>query len=71
MKEDTEFVPSFPYHTEVPKVLLFGLLGFNMYNYIEVKMKILIVILPSSGSSSTESDCRPAPSAEPDCRPSS
>ena len=29
MKEDTEFVPSFPYHTEVPKVLLFGLLGFT------------------------------------------
>ncbi|KAL6599839.1 hypothetical protein ACP70R_045490 [Stipagrostis hirtigluma subsp. patula] len=29
MKEDTEFVPSFPYHTEVPKVMLFGLLGFT------------------------------------------
>lgn len=29
MPEDTEFVPSFPYHTEVPKVLLFGLLGFT------------------------------------------
>ncbi|XP_047078405.1 CSC1-like protein RXW8 [Lolium rigidum] len=29
IKEDTEFVPSFPYHTEVPKVLLFGLLGFT------------------------------------------
>jgi hypothetical protein len=29
MKEDTEFVPSFSYHTEVPKVLLFGLLGFT------------------------------------------
>jgi hypothetical protein len=29
MREDTEFVPSFPYHTEVPKVLLFGLLGFT------------------------------------------
>ncbi|KAM0830021.1 hypothetical protein ACQ4PT_066493 [Festuca glaucescens] len=29
MKEDTEFVPSFPYHTEIPKVLLFGLLGFT------------------------------------------
>ncbi|OEL15615.1 CSC1-like protein RXW8 [Dichanthelium oligosanthes] len=29
MKEDTEFIPSFPYHTEVPKVLLFGLLGFT------------------------------------------
>uniref|UniRef100_A0A0D9ZBG7 CSC1/OSCA1-like 7TM region domain-containing protein n=1 Tax=Oryza glumipatula TaxID=40148 RepID=A0A0D9ZBG7_9ORYZ len=29
MKEDSYFVPSFPYHTEVPKVLLFGLLGFT------------------------------------------
>ncbi|XP_006664233.1 CSC1-like protein RXW8 [Oryza brachyantha] len=29
MREDTEFVPSFPYHTEVPKVMLFGLLGFT------------------------------------------
>ncbi|KAF0909979.1 hypothetical protein E2562_001229 [Oryza meyeriana var. granulata] len=29
MKEDDNFVPSFPYHTEVPKVLLFGLLGFT------------------------------------------
>uniref|UniRef100_A0A0D9Y1R8 CSC1/OSCA1-like 7TM region domain-containing protein n=1 Tax=Leersia perrieri TaxID=77586 RepID=A0A0D9Y1R8_9ORYZ len=29
MEEDTEFVPSFPYHTEVPKVMLFGLLGFT------------------------------------------
>ncbi|XP_062202210.1 CSC1-like protein RXW8 [Phragmites australis] len=29
MREDAEFVPSFPYHTEVPKVMLFGLLGFT------------------------------------------
>jgi calcium permeable stress-gated cation channel len=29
IKEDTDFVFSFPYHTEVPKVLLFGLLGFT------------------------------------------
>ncbi|XP_037439017.1 CSC1-like protein RXW8 isoform X1 [Triticum dicoccoides] len=29
MKEDTAFVPTFPYHTEVPKVMLFGLLGFS------------------------------------------
>ncbi|XP_062212040.1 CSC1-like protein RXW8 isoform X2 [Phragmites australis] len=29
MKEDSDFVFSFPYHTEVPKVLLFGLLGFT------------------------------------------
>ncbi|KAK3137115.1 hypothetical protein QOZ80_5BG0448130 [Eleusine coracana subsp. coracana] len=29
MREDTEYVPSFPYHTEVPKVMLFGLLGFT------------------------------------------
>ncbi|KAL5219695.1 hypothetical protein ABZP36_020379 [Zizania latifolia] len=29
MKEDGDFVPSFPYHTELPKVLLFGLLGFT------------------------------------------
>ncbi|XP_072971847.1 CSC1-like protein RXW8 [Typha angustifolia] len=28
-KDDPESVPSFPYHTEVPKVLLFGLLGFT------------------------------------------
>ncbi|KAK3146487.1 hypothetical protein QOZ80_3BG0267040 [Eleusine coracana subsp. coracana] len=29
MKEDSDFLFSFPYHTEVPKVLLFGLLGFT------------------------------------------
>ncbi|KAM3253536.1 hypothetical protein ACQJBY_047553 [Aegilops geniculata] len=29
MKEDIAFVPTFPYHTEIPKVLLFGLLGFS------------------------------------------
>lgn len=29
MKEDSELLYSFPYHTEVPKVLLFGLLGFT------------------------------------------
>ncbi|XP_047047802.1 CSC1-like protein At1g10090 isoform X2 [Lolium rigidum] len=29
MKEDTTFVPTFPYHTEVPKVMLFILLGFS------------------------------------------
>ncbi|KAG8062068.1 hypothetical protein GUJ93_ZPchr0003g18322 [Zizania palustris] len=29
MKEDSDLVPSFPYHTELPKVLLFGLLGFT------------------------------------------
>ncbi|KAG0494752.1 hypothetical protein HPP92_005746 [Vanilla planifolia] len=29
MKEDPNLVPSFPYHTEVPRVLLFGLLGFT------------------------------------------
>ncbi|KAL6637150.1 hypothetical protein ACP70R_024722 [Stipagrostis hirtigluma subsp. patula] len=29
MNEDSDFVFSFPYHTEVPKVLLFGLLGFT------------------------------------------
>ncbi|XP_077233942.1 hyperosmolality-gated Ca2+ permeable channel 2.1-like [Tasmannia lanceolata] len=28
-KEDLDWIPSFPYHTEVPKVLLFGLLGFT------------------------------------------
>ena len=28
-KGDPSFVPSFPYHTEVPRVLLFGLLGFT------------------------------------------
>lgn len=28
-KDDPASVPSFPYHTEVPKVLLFGLLGFT------------------------------------------
>ncbi|KAL5647560.1 hypothetical protein ACJX0J_041915, partial [Zea mays] len=28
-REDTEFVPTFPYQHEVPKVLLFGLLGFT------------------------------------------
>ncbi|KAL6894492.1 hypothetical protein ACP4OV_008590 [Aristida adscensionis] len=28
-KEDSDSVFSFPYHTEVPKVLLFGLLGFT------------------------------------------
>ncbi|KAG0467832.1 hypothetical protein HPP92_017160 [Vanilla planifolia] len=28
-KDDPISVPSFPYHTEVPKVLLFGLLGFT------------------------------------------
>ncbi|TVU45727.1 hypothetical protein EJB05_05225, partial [Eragrostis curvula] len=28
-KGDSDFVFSFPYHTEVPKVLLFGLLGFT------------------------------------------
>ncbi|KAG6532793.1 CSC1-like protein RXW8 [Zingiber officinale] len=28
-KDDPSLVPSFPYHTEVPKVLLFGLLGFT------------------------------------------
>uniref|UniRef100_A0A1D1Z0N5 Putative membrane protein YLR241W n=1 Tax=Anthurium amnicola TaxID=1678845 RepID=A0A1D1Z0N5_9ARAE len=28
-KIDPDSVPSFPYHTEVPKVLLFGLLGFT------------------------------------------
>uniref|UniRef100_A0ACD6AS18 Uncharacterized protein n=1 Tax=Avena sativa TaxID=4498 RepID=A0ACD6AS18_AVESA len=29
MKEDTTFVPTFPYHTEIPKVMLFILLGFS------------------------------------------
>ena len=29
MKEDSDFILSFPYHTELPKVLLFGLLGFT------------------------------------------
>lgn len=29
VKEDSDFLFSFPYHTEVPKVLLFGLLGFT------------------------------------------
>ncbi|WVZ60085.1 hypothetical protein U9M48_010151 [Paspalum notatum var. saurae] len=29
MKEDSDLLYSFPYHTEVPKVLLFGLLGFT------------------------------------------
>ncbi|XP_062214990.1 CSC1-like protein RXW8 [Phragmites australis] len=29
IKEDSDFVFSFPYHTEVPKILLFGLLGFT------------------------------------------
>lgn len=29
MEEDPMAVPSFPYHTEVPKLLLFGLLGFT------------------------------------------
>ncbi|XP_073355725.1 CSC1-like protein RXW8 isoform X2 [Aegilops tauschii subsp. strangulata] len=29
MKEDIAFVPTFPYHTEIPKVMLFGLLGFS------------------------------------------
>ncbi|KQK13814.1 hypothetical protein BRADI_1g12670v3 [Brachypodium distachyon] len=28
-KEDSDYIPSFPYHTELPKVLLFGLLGFT------------------------------------------
>ncbi|XP_020087237.1 CSC1-like protein RXW8 [Ananas comosus] len=28
-KDDPDSIPSFPYHTEVPKVLLFGLLGFT------------------------------------------
>ncbi|KAK1292625.1 hypothetical protein QJS10_CPB17g02632 [Acorus calamus] len=28
-KDDSDSIPSFPYHTEVPKVLLFGLLGFT------------------------------------------
>ncbi|KAG1348132.1 CSC1-like protein RXW8 [Cocos nucifera] len=28
-KDDPTSVPSFPYHTEVPRVLLFGLLGFT------------------------------------------
>ncbi|THU72280.1 hypothetical protein C4D60_Mb04t10430 [Musa balbisiana] len=29
LKDDPNAVPSFPYHTEVPKVLLFGLIGFT------------------------------------------
>lgn len=29
VKDDPNSVPSFPYHTEVPKLLLFGLLGFT------------------------------------------
>ncbi|CAM0954283.1 unnamed protein product [Alopecurus aequalis] len=29
MKEDITFVPTFPYHTEIPKVMLFILLGFS------------------------------------------
>jgi len=29
IKEDSDFLYSFPYHTEMPKVLLFGLLGFT------------------------------------------
>ncbi|KAE8776431.1 putative membrane protein [Hordeum vulgare] len=29
MKEDSDCILSFPYHTELPKVLLFGLLGFT------------------------------------------
>lgn len=28
-EEDTTWVPSFPYHTEVPRILLFGLIGFT------------------------------------------
>jgi calcium permeable stress-gated cation channel len=29
LDDDPQLVPTFPYHTEVPKVLLFGLLGFT------------------------------------------
>lgn len=29
MGEDPDCIQSFPYHTEVPRVLLFGLLGFT------------------------------------------
>ncbi|XP_068657607.1 CSC1-like protein RXW8 [Aristolochia californica] len=28
-KDDPNLIPAFPYHTEIPKVLLFGLLGFT------------------------------------------
>ncbi|CAD6269440.1 unnamed protein product [Miscanthus lutarioriparius] len=43
MREDTEFVPSFPYHTEVPKVLLFGLLGFTLSVLAPLILPFLLV----------------------------
>lgn len=43
MREDTEFVPSFPYHTEVPKVLLFGLLGFTFSVLAPLILPFLLV----------------------------
>ncbi|WOL16994.1 CSC1-like protein RXW8 [Canna indica] len=42
-KEDPTFVPTFPYHTEVPRVLLFGLLGFTCSILAPLILPVLLV----------------------------
>jgi hypothetical protein len=43
MKEDTTFVRTFPYHTEVPKVMLFILLGFSCSVLAPLILPVLLV----------------------------